>query len=274
MKWSNEEIEYIKRNYENGTNLLKLENRTVKSIRAKARRLNLKISKESKSRISQNNGSKKSKKINYKVSDFLVSINEYSSYIIGLLWTDGYLNIDRKMLNITMLKEDLLEIEWIFNKLGDWYVQDRNRKNRRESRTLSTYNPMISEKLLEYNFDKKSKKSPTLIFDLIPSKYQKYFFRGVIDGDGCFYVSEKNSTYQFSIASTYDQDWKFYLDFLKNIGLNPIIKRRIHKNGKSSILRITGRRQILKLIEWLYDGYEIDKIGLKRKFEKSCLFKK
>lgn len=56
--------------------------------------------------------------------------------------------------------------------------------------------------------------------------------------------------------------------------LNPIIKKRIQKKGKSSMLRITGRKQVLKMIEWLYEGYETDKIGLKRKYEKSCLFKK
>ena len=275
MKWTEEEIEYIKNNYKEGTEQIKLENRTLKSIRAKARRLGLRISTETKIKICRVNAQKKfGKQIKYKVNEFLNEINEYSSYVIGLLWTDGYLHTGRKTINITMLKEDLIEIDWIFKKLGEWYIQDRKRKNRRESRTLSTYNPRISGQLTKYNFDNKSTNSPYLIFNLIPNNYQKYFFRGIIDGDGCFYVSGKNSSYQFSIASTYDQDWSFYLEFFKKMDLNPIIKKRIQKNGKSSMLRITGRKQVLKMIEWLYDGYEIDKIGLKRKYEKSCLFKK
>jgi hypothetical protein len=275
MKWTEEEIELIKNKYKEGTEEIKLENRTLKSIRTKARRLGLKVKTETKSRINRDNAKKKAgKQIKYKVNEFLNDIDEYSSYVIGLLWTDGYLHTGRKTLNITMLKEDLVEIDWIFNKLGEWYIQDRKRKNRRESRTLSTYNPRLSNQLTDFDFKIKSTQSPYLVFDLIPKKYQKYFFRGIIDGDGCFYVSEKNSTYQFSIASTYEQDWSFYLDFFHKKGLNPIIKKRIQKSGKSSYLRITGRKQVLKLIEWLYEGYDNDKIGLKRKFEKSLLFKK
>jgi hypothetical protein len=275
MKWTKEEILIIKNNYKLGTDQIKLENRTIKSIRAKARRLGLKVSTETKSKINRENGIKKgTKQFKYKVNQFLNDIDEYSAYIIGLLWADGYLHISRKTLNITMLKEDLEELDWIFSKSGNWYIQDRKRKNRKESRTLSTYNPPLSNQLLKYDFDKKSKNNPILIFGIIPTNFQKYFFRGIIDGDGCFYVSHKNSTYQFSIASTYEQDWSFYLDFFKKFEINPTIQKRFQKNGKSSCLRISGRKQILKLIEWLYKGYEIDKIGLKRKFEKSCLFKK
>lgn len=275
MKWSEIEIEILKNNYNEGTSKIKLENRTAKSIKSKARRLGLRISTDTRTKINRENASKKAgKQMKYKVAEFLNNIDEYSSYIIGLLWADGYLNTDRKTLSITMLKEDLVELNFIFIKLGKWYIQDRKRKNRRESRTLSTYNPRLSEQLIIYNFTKKSTHSPYLIFDLIPKNYQRYFFRGIIDGDGCFYISEKNSTYQFSIASTYEQDWDFYLEFFKGMGLNAIVKKRIQKSGKSSIIRISGRKQILKMIEWLYDGYEIDKIGLKRKYDKSCLFKK
>jgi hypothetical protein len=275
MKWTKEEIEVLKSKYAEGTEEIKIENRSFKSIRAKARRLGLKISQETRVRINKDNARKKiNNNIEYKVSNFLDEVNEYSSYIIGLLWTDGYLNKERKILNITMLKDDLEELGWIFNKTGSWYIQDRKRSNRRETRTLSVYSPTLSENLLKNNFDKKSTYSPDLIFNLIPNIYHKYFFRGIIDGDGCFYVCNKKSTFQFSIASSYDQNWEFYLEFFRKIGLNPIITKRVQKKGKSSVLRICGRRQILKLIEWLYDGYEIDKIGLKRKFKKSCLFKK
>ena len=51
------------------------------------------------------------------------------------------------------------------------------------------------------------------------------------------------------------------------------IVRRIQKDkNKSSIIRICNRDGIKKLINWLYDGYENDRVGLKRKFFKSKLF--
>ena len=129
MKWTEEEIEYIKNNYKEGTDQIKLENRTLKSIRAKARRLGLRISTETKIKICRVNAKKKfGKQIKYKVNEFLNEINEYSSYVIGLLWTDGYLHTGRKTINITMLKEDLIEIDWIFKKLGEWYNVKNNWK--------------------------------------------------------------------------------------------------------------------------------------------------
>jgi hypothetical protein len=52
------------------------------------------------------------------------------------------------------------------------------------------------------------------------------------------------------------------------------VQKRINKKGKSSIIRLCKRRQIEELSKWLYEGYDVDKIGLSRKYNKSTLFYK
>jgi len=276
MKWTDEEIEILKNNYEQGANYLtSLLERDRSSIQHKLNRLRLFVSKETKSKISKVNSSKRKFDDSfYSVCDITKNINEYSAYILGFLWTDGFLLKNRKTTGITIIKDDMIEINWIFNKFGTWYSQDRVRKNKRESSTLTAYNPYLLDSLISYDFDKKSYISPEKLFSLIPQKYLKYLIRGIIDGDGCFYLNTKRYTYQLTIASTYEQDWSFYIDFFNKLGFEFKIQKRINKKSKSSIIRLCQRQKISDLSKWLYDGYEFDKIGLSRKYNKSILFDK
>lgn len=274
MKWNENEIKLLKENYEKGASYLSsIIDRERSSIQHKLNRMGFKVSKETKSKISKENALKRTYD-EYSVNDFTKDINEYSSYILGLLWTDGFLLKNRKTTGITILKEDMLEINWIFNRVGNWYFNDRNRLNKKESRTLTGYNPILLNSLISLDFDKKSYYSPEKIFQLVPEKYLKYLIRGIIDGDGCFYINKKQYTYQLTIASTYEQDWSFYIDFFNKLGFEFKIQRRINKKSKSSIIRLCQRQKIEDLSKWLYDGYEIDKIGLSRKYNKSLLFSK
>jgi hypothetical protein len=276
MKWNENEINLLKENYEKGASYLEsILDRDRSSIQHKLTRMGLRVSKETKSRISKENAHKrKFEDSYYSVNDFTVDINEYSAYVLGLLWTDGFLLKNRKTTAITIIKEDMLEINWIFEKVGNWYTSDRTRANRKESRTLTAYNPYLLNSLISFDFDKKSYDSPKKLFDLVPEEYLKYLIRGIIDGDGCFYLNKKQYTYQLTIASTYEQDWSFYIDFFNKLGFEFKIQRRINKKSKSSIIRLCQRQKIEDLSKWLYDGYEIDKIGLPRKYNKSLLFSK
>ena len=97
------------------------------------------------------------------------------------------------------------EIKWIFNLAGKWHSYNRIREGRKEQVSISTYNPILIDHLLELDFDKKSIISPTSIWDILNYEQRKYFFRDIIDGDGCFCM--KKSTSHLCISSTYDYDW-------------------------------------------------------------------
>jgi len=273
MKWSDYEVKYLIDNYaELGPKSIGEKiGRSFVSVTHKANRLGIKISKERKSKVcSQNSIKRRGKKENYRVDDITNNINEYSSYLLGLIWTDGYLSKNRNTVGITMVSDDLNKIEWIFYKTGNWYKQSRKRKGKRESTSLDAYNPNLYDSLCLLGFLEKSKISPFKVFEIIPKNYIKYFFRGIIDGDGCFYVNKRQYTYQFSICSTYDQDWSFYIYFFKNKFIDFKIKRRIqNKKSRSSIIQICKKSEIKELIYFVYDGYDSDKIGLKRKYDKA-----
>ena len=271
MKWTNDEIDILKDNYHKGANYVSsILGRSRISTQSKMSRLGFYIDDENKSLIQKNNSKKNYTNYEYKVSNFTIDINEYTSYLLGLLWTDGYILKNRKTTSISMVSDDLNELNWIFDKTGYWYKQYRKRIGKRESLTLSAYNPELLNGLIDLNFDKKSYISPDKLFNIIPQEYLKYLIRGIIDGDGCFYVGK--NTYQLTIASTYEQDWSFYIDFFSKIGFDFKIQRRIHKKSKSSIIRLCKRESIISLCDWLYDGYLNDKIGLQRKYNKSLLF--
>ena len=70
------------------------------------------------------------------------------------------------------------------------------------------------------------------------------------------------------------QDWSFYTDFFNKMGFEFSIQRRTQGKNKSSIIRLCKRNQIANLIDWLYNGYVDDKIGLIRKYDKALLILK
>lgn len=83
-------------------------------------------------------------------------------------------------------------------------------------------------------------------------------------------MNRENSCYQFSIASSFSQDWCFVENLFKSLSIKYSIRRRKQlQRGKingSSIIRISNRKDIRLLINYIYpNGYEF---GLKRKFDK------
>jgi hypothetical protein len=211
---------------------------------------------------------------------FIDDIDEHSSYILGLLWADGHITNDKNIsVSIGMLKDDIDQIIEIFKKTGKW--------NRYENKIRNNWKPIstvriTSRKMFEFlhnnDYKDKSYKSADKILMVIPETLHKYFFRGLIDGDGCFYLNEKNYCYQFQITSTIEQDWSYFENFLSTNNINYRIERtsRINKKGitnQFSTLRITNKYEIAKLFNVIYDTYEDDRIGLYRKYEKGLEIK-
>ena len=158
-----------------------------------------------------------------------------------------------------------MDILDIFIKVGKWNITYSNneKRNYRNQIRLDISDSIFKNFLLENDFIEKSFKSPDKIISIIPENNLKYFIRGISDGDGCFYYNKKQYTRQFTIASTYDQDWSYIINILNNIGCRFKIEKTNKENSKSSIIRITNK-DILKLGHFIYDDF----FGLSRKYEK------
>lgn len=191
---------------------------------------------------------------------------------MGLLWGDGYIlnngigGVNR--VYISLVKNDMDELEKHFVKYGKWTILERKRPNRKVSKSIEINNRPLVEYLVEKGYDNKSFESQNKILNTIPDKLKVYFFRGLSDADGCFYVNKENKIYQYSIASTYEQDWTSVENLFKSIDINYKIKRREYKSGsRGSVIQVCGRKNLIKIGEYLYN-YEFDNIGLSRKYEK------
>lgn len=272
--WLEKEIIFLKENYptKGGKYCSEILNKSVGSVRYKANKLGIKLSQEYISEIKSQNVLKHqmsrpndSFKVNpdkfYNIKDPEVS------YYLGLFWADGYLH--KNGLNVFCASEDISEIKSVLNKIGDWsyYYRPPREDSWKSITRVYTHNSRVFNLLCENDFNEKSHMSPKKIIGRIPEELRHYFFRGLVDGDGCFYFSEKNGKIgarQFSITSCYEQDWSYVSDLFDSLNVNYSI-RRVNNKSSYSQIRVTKKGDIRIIGDYIYQG---DNFGFSRKFNK------
>ncbi len=183
-------------------------------------------------------------------------------YLLGLIWSDGYLSKKSYTIYIECIKEDMEKFKPILESISSWSFYERKREFK------PMVNAYITDKklyniLVENDYLYKSKFSPTKICSKIPDIMKKYFLLGIIDGDGCFYHNKKQYTRQFVITSRFEQDWSVFEKILDDINVKHSTIRRNNKKSAYSQLRVTNKRDLIKIGEYIYD----EMIVLDRKYE-------
>jgi hypothetical protein len=207
--------------------------------------------------------------------DFLVNLDFYSrfedemtkelAYFLGFFWADGTISRNTSLV-IEITEEDGENLIATLNEVFPFREHKRKREGRKPQISFSVNNKKVGELLNKLGKYPKSVESHEKIYNYINNKdLWIYFLRGLIDGDGNFYINEKEKYGQFTLASSLNQDWSFLLENLKDF--NPHIQTTEKSSGNSSVLRITGRDNITKFIEYL--KYKDITIGLTRKQEKA-----
>lgn len=202
------------------------------------------------------------------------------AYLLGFLWADGSFG-SKKQCSISMeiIKQDMDKIKSVIISTGNWNFRTRQRNDWQPVTCASINNRKLYNFLLDNDYGIKSTASPDKILSIIPENLKHCFFRGLIDGDGCFYVNEKQYLYQFSITSTINQNWAFFTEKLNDLNVKYDIKHIERINDKSgnmnsySCLRVTNKNEILKLGNYIYSDFESNHMGLVRKYEKFNLIK-
>ena len=200
-----------------------------------------------------------------------ISYPKETAYFIGFVWADGAINRNNYVV-IEINKDDALNLFNIFSKVCDFKYSERQRVKRKPQSTFFFNNKEMAQFFIENGKYSNTIESHKKILEYIPDDYKIYFLRGLIDGDGCFYAQKPNKKWhnnapQFTIAGRYEQDWDALCEYLKSLGVNMTIKRRVHKTSKSSIIQTTSPKEIEILIDKLY--LNEDNIFLERKFKKS-----
>jgi hypothetical protein len=197
----------------------------------------------------------------------IVFIKEFI-YFLGFLWADGF--IERNRIGIEILEDDARTIIDDISKIDFLKIctMNRHRKDRRPQMTIYFCNSKMYDTYFSKYFTNKSISAPISLLEAMPSELRRYFYLGLIDGDGCFYFNEKNKIRQFYITSSFDQDWSHIINLFDEINVNQYEIRKIeNKNGnRSSYIRVKKYNEIQSIFNYLYpNGYEF---GLKRKFDK------
>jgi len=247
-------------------------NRTEISIQRKVSKLKLKIndtSKKERQRIAGKNRDYYNKNHNIDENLFFNIKDPIVAYFLGLLWSDGHIiskgNGKENSIKIESKKSDLTEIIDHLNSMGKWTISYRTRPGRQEQMLISTSNRKLVDFLVEHGYLNKKIESADKILNKIPDELKHYFFRGLSDGDGCFYQNIKNKCTQFSIASTIEQNWSYVETVFKNLNIKYKIVITEKLSSKSSIIRITNKKDIIKFGYYIYFG---EKFGFSRKYIK------
>jgi len=207
--------------------------------------------------------------------DFFYNIKlKEVAYFLGLLWSDGFLNKTKNSygVGIAMSKDDVNNIKISLDKIGKWNYFEMKRKKTtwKDQIRFVTNNKRIYDFLVNNDYDKKSFISADKILLQIPKNLHPYFFRGLIDGDGCFYYKKAthSTMRQLSVASTYNQEWEYLEKLYKKLNVTYTIKRIMRKKSSYSIVRISNKDGIEKIGNYIYSNYENDRIGFNRKYAK------
>lgn len=197
---------------------------------------------------------------------------EHKAYHLGFLMADGTILNSRhcsKQVKLDLAVEDREEVE----KFCDDLVIDKKR-----IKVYPHYNTVgqdvcriivNSDKLCEdlYRFGVTPRKSLTLKFPvgLLPENTPVHFIRGYFDGDGS--ISGKFGCPQFKMGGTSEFLEETQKIFMNDLGLRKtkFDQRWPERKNNNYSLGYGGRRQIVRIREWLYKDATI---YLSRKYNK------
>lgn len=279
--WTADELNFLKINYPKyGANYCSEKlGYSISKIQNTTHKLDIKLLSDVKSILI----AKPTNKCNINPDLFYNITTKEISYLLGIIWSDGFLNPSKNgnnhQLGFTIVKDDFDVIKPVLDSIGKWHYYKRKQQIETWRPTINviTNNKRIFSFLVEHDYDKKSYISADKILSKIPNELKHYFFRGLIDGDGCFYhyTPKKGSTLrQFALASTYEQDWGYFEELCDNLKIRYRIKRvktinkKTGNENNSSVIRITNKDGIKRLGDYIYNNFENDDIGLKRKYTK------
>lgn len=201
------------------------------------------------------------------------TISNELSYILGYLWADASISKKYNSVILECVKEDIDEVLPLFNIFPKLKLSGRKRENRKDQSSISISIKEFTDFLKDMDYLDKSFKSPDKILDIIGNDKMNFFFRGISDGDGCFYHSEDFKIIQYVVSGSYEQNWNYMIDLCNTLGIEKFsIDKIVTKKGhKHSRFRIINNDDIIKLGNFIYSGTFF---GLRRKKNKFDEIKK
>ena len=216
---------------------------------------------------------KRQYKINENYFDEIDTPNK--AYILGFLWADGCNFVKKSTISMTLEEKDKDDLDRIRNEIGSErpleFIDYSNKhdfgytyKNQYRLLLFSTH----MCKTLE-NIGMVPNKSLIVKFPTLSSELIRHFIRGLFDGDGSVCRSKYNNrqSYQHTLTITSTlMMCEELVDIVENaININCHIYDASNHNGVTKVFNISGRNQIKKFMDWMYDNSDLK---LTRKYER------
>lgn len=178
----------------------------------------------------------------YKVntSQFLNPQTKEICYLLGILWADGYVTnnvttYNKHRIQIGLEQSDFKSIEHIIDGTGAWtkITRDLSKRGWKTMCVAEIANKPINYFLKKHNYC--SKHENATIAKIIPNNLLKYFYRGLLDGDGCIFIKSNKRGAVVGFYGPYEQDWTFMEELADRLDISKFgIYRRDHtlKGGK------------------------------------------
>lgn len=192
------------------------------------------------------------------------------AYILGFIYADGHVeksNHTSKRVSFCMITSDFNDIQDSIKKSGNWHIRHTHVQNRKPQTIVRIGNHNLWSFLVENDYHIKSGASADKILSKIPENLKHYWWRGYFDGDGWFSY-QKGLKYSFGFSACYDQRWEFVVNLFDQLNIKYFYNQRIRKSGRDSSMNVTNMDGVIKFGSYIYNNYEIDKIGLSRKSQK------
>jgi len=184
------------------------------------------------------------------IIDYFETIDtQEKAYIFGFLWADGCLmNAPRKniasikSLVISMYPKDKEILDFIVSYFGGSYkiYTTFNKQTKKISKTAhwNLNSKEVYDNFINLKFRIDSSAVSAYLFN--------HFLRGIIDGDGCFYI-RKNRSPEIKITSNINQNWNFIAN---RIEFPFSIHNKTYKEGSRSNFIILGDK--VAFLQYLY----------------------
>lgn len=201
----------------------------------------------------------------FNLEDFINITNPLMAYFWGFCLADGHLTKTCNTLSLNIRTDDAIELYEILKPLGNFSLKHSKKRN---TSTISLYNVKIGRYMKSLGFLEKSLRFDERILKTIPDHLKRYFFRGITDGDGWYQIRDGGKGGAVVWAGGKNQDWSLMTDFVNSAGCSCYISKEDNKYGSCSKLIVGSKYDAVRIGSILYKNYDIDGIGLKRKYEK------
>ena len=191
---------------------------------------------------------------------FSVIDNPHKAYLIGFITADGA--ITGKYHGCCSIEIDAKDKDLLTYACQQINPDAKISYLPKKNNVKVTFNSVkLCNDLKQYNIvPNKSKIIQSVPIQSIPQKYLKYYFRGLIDGDGCIHKNGKVSIFSGSLP---------YITSVQNILCQEAgVKKLGIYHGTSYFIAWSSKRDREKLFNYLYQDSLEDCFYYKRKYER------